>query len=173
MLLHLICYGFLMTTRNPDVMKVIWVPPVEFSILGTFGLSLNSTKSVIAAKMYVRTTFFSHETRLLRNSAVGILISFSICSLMSYEKGVHVVMLFQNLLLVVGLFENIVISKYLLGIRFSRPYAEFYKQPTDAMIQEDDTIGGVIPMSSSVDQSKQEEKSVNTVVNDIKDKKSQ
>lgn len=125
--LHILAYLLLGGNKKKSVK--IWVPPKAKPVL-PFGLG--PPAEVVKAEDYVETTYNEYETKLLKESAQGILMSMGISLLMSFKFNVHVSLITQSVSGPVNLIDSLVLKKYLLGMNKDNLYGEFLRQPTDA-----------------------------------------
>jgi hypothetical protein len=126
-------YFFIYTRVNAqkDEKKDIWVPPKAQPKL-PFGLG-PPPKELVPAD-FKKTTYKVHETDLLKEAAGQLVMTVVISLLMSYKFQVHFSLLMQAVMLPLGIYDNILFKKYILG-QTKKPdgsllYGEVYREPT-------------------------------------------
>ena len=128
LLIHGYCY--MMMSKNKEK-RDIWVPP---KAKPTLPFGLGPAAEPVKAEEFEKTTYTEYETKLLKESAFGILMSLAISMGMSLKFNVHVSLLMQSVMMPMGLFDSLVIKKYILGSKTPLAYGELFTQPTEASL---------------------------------------
>jgi hypothetical protein len=130
LLIHAYVY-FVMNSKSKDDEKKIWVPPKPKPQLP---FNLGPAPEPVKPEEYEHTTYKEYETKLLRESVFSVLMSFGISMFMSFKFNVHVSLLMQSVMTPMGLLDNLVLKKYILGSKNPRIYNEEFAEPTVATI---------------------------------------
>lgn len=93
----------------------------------------------IQVEDYEATTYRDHEIKLLKESVQSVAMSVGIALVMSFKFNIHMSLLMQSIMLPMGLIENLVLKKYILGLFMTedasvKAYKELDAPPTQAMI---------------------------------------
>jgi hypothetical protein len=107
--------------------RKIWVPPKVPSLpfLGTVG-------EPPKPEDYVATTYYDHETKLLKEAAQGALMSCGIAVFMSFKFNTHISCVMQTVMVPLGLFDLVLVKKHLLGNDVGKAYNELDASPVVA-----------------------------------------
>ena len=128
LLIHGYCYMMMSTNKDK---RDIWVPP---KAKPTLPFGLGPPAEPVKAEEFEKTTYKEYETKLLKESAFGILMSLAISMGMSLKFNVHVSLLMQSVMMPMGLLDSLVIKKYILGSKTPLAYGELFAQPTEATL---------------------------------------
>lgn len=129
-LIHAYVY-FALNKKSKDDEKKIWVPPKPKPQLP---FNLGPAPEPVKPEEYEATTYKEYETKLLRESMFSVLMSFGISMFMSFKFNVHVSLLMQSVMTPLGLLDNLVLKKYIVGSKNPRMYNEEFAEPTAASI---------------------------------------
>ena len=104
---------------------VIWVPPKAVPAL-PFGPQPEPPKS----EDFVATTYMDHEIKLLYEALQALVVSVGIALFMSFKFDIHMSCTMNCVMIPLGLYENILIKTYLLGMKEDNQYNEVFTDPT-------------------------------------------
>lgn len=140
--------------------RKIWVAPKVPSLpfIGTMG----ETKP----EDFAQTTYHDHEIKVLKEGAQGVLMACGIAILMSFKFGVHISCVMQSVSVPLGLFDSILVKKYLLGIDVGvKPYGELEAAPSasptpvvDKIDDDDDKVPKVEELDDEDEQTNETQK---------------
>lgn len=105
-------------------MKVMWVPPPPQPAL-PFG---PQPKPPTAAD-YVKTNYHDHELHLVFEALKGLAISCGMALFLSWKFQIHMSCLMNCVMVPLGLFENVLVKSYILGMKQDRMYKEELVDP--------------------------------------------
>lgn len=121
--------------------KTIWIPPKAQPQL-PFGLSPAPEPSKPAD--FKKTTFKDHEFDLLKETVTQLCVTVAICTFIGFKFKVYFSFLVQCVMIPMGIYENILFKKYVLGVKKNGDgtslYGEFLKEPTEEMIAQAEIV---------------------------------
>lgn len=131
LLIHAYVY-FALNKKSKDDEKKIWVPPKPKPQLP---FNMGPPPEPVKPEDYEATTYKEYETKLLRESGFGVLMSLGISMFMSIKFNVHVSLLMQSVMMPMNLLDSLVLKKYILGSKNPRIYNEEFTAPTVASLE--------------------------------------
>jgi len=121
--------------------KTIWIPPKTAPQL-PFGLSPAPEPTKPAD--FKKTTFKDHEFDLLKEAVTQLMVTVGISTFIGYKFKAYFSFLVQVIMIPMGLYENILIKKYVFGVKKNADgtslYGEFLKEPTEEMIAQAEIV---------------------------------
>lgn len=106
--------------------KKIWIPPKAPPSIPFLS---PPSEGPPKAEDYTETTYSEHEQKLIMEAIQGIVMSAAIAGFMSYKFQVHFSCLMQAVLIPVGLYEHILVQKYIFGTNKTNLYNELLEPP--------------------------------------------
>lgn len=103
---------------------LIWVPPKAQAAL-PFGPQPEAPKP----EDFVATTYKDHEIKLVFEALQALAVSAGIALFMSFKFDIHMSCLMNCVMVPLGLYENILIKSYILGVKQERAYGELLSDP--------------------------------------------
>ena len=85
------------------------------------------------------TTYKEHEIKLLKESVQSVAMSVGIALVMSFKFNIHMSLLVQSIMLPLGLFDNLVLKKYISGLFLKQLTPEEQLHPNDRLYKELDS----------------------------------
>mmetsp|Transcript_18515 Transcript_18515/g.19285 ORF Transcript_18515/g.19285 Transcript_18515/m.19285 type:complete len:249 (-) Transcript_18515:100-846(-) len=104
----------------------IWIPPKQPPQIPF----LSPPAEPIKPEDYTETTYKKHENKLIMEAIQGIVMSCGIAALMSFKFNIHMSCLMQAVMVPVGLYDNVLVQKYIFGSTKPNLYNELLAAPT-------------------------------------------
>lgn len=114
------------TIDRKNNQKKIWIPPKAPPSIPFLSPPTNEPPK---PEEYTETTYCEHENKLIMEALQGVAMSCGIAAFMSFKFGVHFSCLLQAVLVPVGMYENILVQKYIFGSKKSKLYNELESPP--------------------------------------------
>jgi hypothetical protein len=116
------------TIDQKNNQKKIWVPPKPPPSIPFLS---PPSEGPPKPEEYTETTYHDHEHKLVMEALQGVVMSCGIAAVMSFKFGIHFSCLMQAVMVPVGLYENLLVQKYLLGsTKEASWYNELLAAPT-------------------------------------------
>lgn len=119
------------TASHSGEAKKIWVPPKAKPSL-PFGLGPPEEKA--KAEEFTETTYKDHEVALLKEAVQSLVMGCGISLFMAMQFKVYMSFLIQSISLPMGIFDNVLFKKYVLGVvkgpDGGELYHELFSKPT-------------------------------------------
>lgn len=112
--------------KSKNNQKKIWIPPKPIPSIPFIS---PPSQGPPKPEEYTETTYDGHEQKLLLEALQGVVFSCALAAFMSYKFGVHFSCLMQGVLIPVGLYENILVQKYIFGSTKPNLYNELDAPP--------------------------------------------
>ena len=103
----------------------IWIPPKSPPQIPF----LSPPPEPIKPEDYTETTYQAHENKLIMEAIQGVVMSCGIAALMSFKFGIHMSCLMQAVMVPLGLYDNILVQKYIFGTNKTNLYKELLTAP--------------------------------------------
>jgi hypothetical protein len=103
---------------------VIWVPPKAQAAL-PFGPQPEPPKP----EDFVATNYMDHEIKLVFEALQALAVSVGIALFMSFKFEIHMSCMMNCVMVPLGLYDNILIKAYILGMKQDKPYGEVLSDP--------------------------------------------
>lgn len=131
----------------------IWVPPKPPPSIPF----VTPPAEPLKPEDFTQTTYQEHEKKVLMEALQGIAMSCGIAAVMSFKFDIHVSCFMQTVMVPLGLFENILFQKYILGQIKERAYNELDHaptgtQPANQIHDEDEDEDDSIPRVEELDE---------------------
>jgi len=104
---------------------LIWVPPKAQPSL-PFGPQPEAPKP----EDFVATNYMDHETKLVMEALQALALSVGIALFMSFKFDIHMSCMMNCVMVPLGLYENLLVKAYLLGMKTEKQYNELLSDPT-------------------------------------------
>lgn len=104
---------------------LIWVPPKAQPSL-PFGPQPDAPKS----EDFVATNYHDHEIKLIMEALQALAMSVGIAAVMSFKFDIHMSIMMNCVMVPLGLYENLLVKSYLLGMKTEKQYNELLSDPT-------------------------------------------
>jgi hypothetical protein len=133
--------------------KKIWIPPKP---LPSIPFLSPPSEGPPKSEDYTETTYHDHEHKLVMEALQGVVMSCGIAAFMSYKFGIHFSCLMQAVMVPVGLYENLLVQKYILGSKKACFYDELLAAPVPSAVtagaEDDDDAAGAVPRVEELDE---------------------
>lgn len=111
--------------NNQNNNKKIFIPPKTPPQIPF----LSPPPEPIKSEDYIETTYKEHENKLIMEAIQGVIMSCGIAALMSFKFNIHMSCLMQALMVPIGIYDNILVKKYILGSKQENLYNELFARP--------------------------------------------
>lgn len=105
--------------------KPVWIPPKAPPSIPF----LSPPAEPIKPEEYTKTTIPEHEKKLVQEALQGLAMSVGIAIFMSMKFDIHLSCMMQAVMVPLGLYENLVFQKYILGKKTENMYKELTSPP--------------------------------------------
>jgi hypothetical protein len=106
--------------------KKIWIPPKAPPSIPFLS---PPSEGPPKPEDYTETTYHDHEHKLVMEAIQGVLMSCGIAAFMSFKFAVHFSCLMQAIMVPLGLYENVLVQKYIFGSAQEKLYNELDTPP--------------------------------------------
>eukprot|EP00602_Paraphysomonas_sp_CaronLab_P007635 CAMPEP_0185024226 /NCGR_PEP_ID=MMETSP1103-20130426/7220_1 /TAXON_ID=36769 /ORGANISM="Paraphysomonas bandaiensis, Strain Caron Lab Isolate" /LENGTH=224 /DNA_ID=CAMNT_0027557145 /DNA_START=60 /DNA_END=734 /DNA_ORIENTATION=+ len=113
-----------MVSSNKNTKK-IWVPPKPQPSIPF----LTPPPEAPKPEEYSETTYPEHEKKLVMEALQGLAMSCGIALFMSFKFDIHLSCMMQAVMVPIGLWENVLVQKYVLGNKTENAYNELDSAP--------------------------------------------
>ena len=114
-----------MTDSNKDK-KVVWIPPKAPPSIPF----LSPPAEPLKPEDYTKTTIPEHEKKLVQEALQGIAMSVGIAIFMSMKFDIHLSCLMQAVMIPIGLWDSVLVQKYIMGNKKENMYNELTSPPS-------------------------------------------
>lgn len=123
------------TIDQKNNQKKIWIPPKAPPSIPFLS---PPSEGPPKPEDYTETTYRDHESKLVMEAIQGVLISCGIAAFMSFKFAVHFSCLMQAVMVPLGLYENILVQKYIFGSTQPNVYNELDAPPAALAVTEEE-----------------------------------
>jgi hypothetical protein len=111
--------------------KKIWIPPKAPPSIPFLS---PPSEGPPKPEDYTETTYHDHEQKLVMEAIQGVVLSCGIAAFMSFKFDVHFSCLMQAVMVPLGLYENILVQKYIFGSTQANLYNELETPPAPGAV---------------------------------------